>query len=78
VAVTEMLDLLTLLPRLRGAPEHLLRVSYDAEGDVLYVSLGEPRPADDSDMDDSGVITRYANGEIIGYTILNASKLSAA
>ncbi|MCC7479502.1 DUF2283 domain-containing protein [bacterium] len=72
-----VIELLRLLPLLRDTPTHLLRCSYDAEADVLYVSLGEPREADDSDLDERGVLTRFAGGEIIGYTILNASKLGA-
>lgn len=74
MAVTEMSSLVQLLPLLRDTPAHLLRCSYDTEGDVLYVSLGEPREADDSELGDDGVLTRYADGEVIGYTILNASK----
>ena len=50
------------------------RLSYDAEGDVLYISFGEPRPADDSDVTDEGIIVRLREGRIVGLTILNATK----
>ena len=49
---------------------------YDQEVDVLYLSFGEPRPADDSELTDDDLIIRYDNDEIIGVTILNASKRS--
>ncbi len=50
------------------------RLSYDEEGDVLYISFGEPAPADDSDITDEGVIVRLREGRIVGLTILNAAK----
>lgn len=50
------------------------RLSYDVEGDVLYINFGEPQPADDSDITDEGVIIRLRDGKIVGLTILNATK----
>ena len=50
------------------------KLSYDQEGDVLYISFGEPKPADDSDLTDEGVIVRLREGRIVGLTILNATK----
>jgi uncharacterized protein YuzE len=67
-----------LLPSLKSVLGHAVYISYDEEADVLYVSLGEPRAADDTDMTDEGILTRYADGEIVGYTILNASKQAVA
>ncbi len=50
------------------------KLSYDPEGDVLYISFGKPQPADDSDLTDEGVIIRLRGGRIVGLTILNATK----
>ena len=50
------------------------KLSYDPEGDVLYISFGEPQPADDSDITDEGVVIRLRQGRIVGLTILNATK----
>lgn len=47
-------------------------MNYDPEGDVLYIHFGEPRPADDSDITDEGVIIRLREGKIVGLSILNA------
>jgi uncharacterized protein YuzE len=47
-------------------------LDYDAESDVLYISFGEPQPADDSDVTDEGVVIRTRLGKIVGLTILNA------
>ena len=51
-----------------------ITTDYDPEGDVLYISLGKPREADDSDVTEEGVIIRLKEGKIVGLTILNASK----
>jgi len=50
------------------------KLSYDAQGDVLYISFGEPQPADDSDITDEGVVIRLRKGKIVGLSILNATR----
>ena len=50
------------------------KLSYDEEGDTLYISFGEPQPADDSDITDEGIVVRLREGRIVGLTILNAAK----
>jgi len=47
---------------------------YDDEGDVLYISFGEPEAADDADVTDDGVIVRTREGKIVGLIVLNASR----
>ena len=42
------------------------------EAEVLYISFGEPEPADDADVTDQGVVVRLREGKIVGLTILNA------
>ncbi len=49
-----------------------VKLDYDDEGDVLYISFGEPEPADDADVTDQGVIIRLREGKIVGLSILNA------
>jgi uncharacterized protein YuzE len=47
--------------------------TYDERGDVLYLHVGERRPAADSDGTPEGHAVRYGpDGEIIGITIVNA------
>ena len=45
---------------------------YDADADVLYISIGKPQKAEGIDLG-NGVIVRVnpATNEIIGFTILN-------
>lgn len=51
-------------------------VVYDARGDVLYMSIGKPRPASDSPPSPEGHIIRFdENDELIGVTIVNAKWL---
>jgi uncharacterized protein YuzE len=47
---------------------------YDKEADVLYINFKKPSHADDSELTDDDIIIRYEKGEVIGVTILNASK----
>ena len=50
-------------------------IHYDSEADVLYISFGEPRPAEGLDIGD-GTILRVdpETEEIVGLTILDFTK----
>ena len=48
--------------------------NYDAEADVLYLSFKKPSHADDSELTDDDIIIRYEKEEVVGITILHASK----
>jgi uncharacterized protein YuzE len=51
-------------------------VEYDADGDVLYLSVGEPREASQSHGTPEGHNVRYDDhGEVIGLTLVNAKWL---
>ena len=79
MAVPDLRSFANVLPLLIEENAELLQFSYDREADVLYVSIGQAREADDSVMNDDGIITRYdADGAVIGYTILNASRKQTA
>ena len=45
--------------------------SYDSEADVLYLSPGDPKPAEDVDIG-GGMIVKYdeKSGEVVGLTII--------
>ncbi|MBK8276364.1 MAG: hypothetical protein CCU26_13890 [Nitrospira sp. UW-LDO-01] len=49
-------------------------MTYDAEADTLYVNYKKPSHATDSEMTDEDVIIRYEGDEVIGFTVLHASK----
>jgi uncharacterized protein YuzE len=47
---------------------------YDAENDVVYLSFGPIREADDSEMLPNGIVVRYKDGKPIGFTIVGTEK----
>ena len=48
---------------------------FDAEADVLYINFQQPAvAATDSEVTDDDVVIRYAEGEVIGLTILSVSQ----
>ena len=51
-----------------------IRILHDKEADVLYIDFKKPSHADDSELTDDDILIRYENNDIIGITIMNASK----
>jgi len=74
MATLEISKVLSIVPELIQIPYKNIWYSYDEEADVLYLNFKKPSHADNSEMTDDDVIIRYEKGEIIGITILNASK----
>ena len=66
--------ILPLIPELLEVPHSRIWTSYDKDADVLYINFKKPSHADDSELTDDDIIIRYEKGEIVGITILNASK----
>ena len=71
---SELHHYLALIPALRQSPSGSLWSSYGEQGDVIYISFNKPRPATDSELTDDDVILRYDGDDLIGITILHASK----
>jgi len=61
------------LPHLLNLPSKSFWIDYDDEADVLYVSFEKPQNADNSTMEDDAII-HYRKGEVVGITVLDASK----
>ena len=77
MAAVEIERMLALVPQLLEIPHRRIWVTYDEEADVLYVNFRKPSHADDSELTDDDIIIRYEKGQIVGVTILNASKRRA-
>jgi len=77
MAVAELESALTLVPHLLEIPHKRIWTMYDEEADVLYINFKKPSHADDSELTDDDIIVRYEKGQIVGVTILNASKRKA-
>ena len=63
-----------LISQLLTLPARQLWVDYDQQADVLYLSFRKPQQANDSIMEDDGNLYHYHDGELVGITVLNASK----
>ena len=74
MGVIEVEKALELVPELLEMPHTRIWTAYDKEADVLYINFKKPSHADDSELTDDDIIIRYEKGEVIGITILNASK----
>jgi uncharacterized protein YuzE len=77
MAAAEVESMLTLVPRLLEIPHRRIWMTYDEEADVLYINFKKPSHADDSELTDDDIIVRYEKEQIVGITILNASKRKA-
>jgi uncharacterized protein YuzE len=56
-------------------PATRLVLDFDEEADVLYISLKRPQQATETvELDDGGILLHYRDEELVGITILFASK----
>lgn len=74
MANLEVEKILSIVPEILNIPYQRIWTSYDSQADVLYLNFKRPSHADDSELTKDDIIIRYENGEVIGITILNASK----
>ena len=74
MALAEIQDYLKLVPMVKKAPQGYMWVSYDDEADTLYINFKKPSHATDSELTEEDVIIRYEGDEVIGLTVLHASK----
>jgi len=74
MAAVEVEKVLNLVPELLEVAYPRIWADYDKEADVLYINLKKPSHADDSELTDDDLIIRYAKGDVVGITVLNASR----
>jgi len=63
-------------PHILKFPQTKMWIDYDQEADVLYISFKRPQKATDSEMLEDGILLRYKKDELVGITLLEASKRS--
>jgi len=51
-----------------------LDVTYDKQRDILYISFGKPKEADESKLTENDIVVRYRHGKVIGLTVISFSK----
>jgi uncharacterized protein YuzE len=74
MATVNLENVMSLVPQVLKFQQANMWLSYDEEADVLYLNFKKPSHADDSELLDNDVIVRYEKEEIIGLTVMNASK----
>jgi len=74
MAVAEINEFLKLVPAVRRTPHSYLWSSYDVGADVLYINFKKPSHATDSELTDDDILVRYEGDEVVGLTVLHASK----
>ena len=74
MAVAEIDNYLKLLPQIKQSPQGSVWVTYDAEADVLYVNYKKPSQATDTELTNDDIIVRYDGDEVVGFTVLHASR----
>ncbi|OQX02731.1 MAG: hypothetical protein BWK80_57235 [Desulfobacteraceae bacterium IS3] len=65
------MNFLKAIPYLLAVPSKKIRVDYDEEADVLYVSFHKPQMANDSILEDN-IVYHYRDKEVVGITVLRA------
>lgn len=55
-------------------PHTKMLIDYDKGADVLYISFNRPQKATDSEMLDNGILLRYNKDQLVGVSVLDASK----
>ncbi|MBN1906407.1 MAG: DUF2283 domain-containing protein [Deltaproteobacteria bacterium] len=69
-----LLEVFKATPHLLKFPVTKMWIDYDKEADVLYISFNRPQEATDSEMTQDGILHRYKGDNLVGITILDASK----
>ena len=66
--------LLKAVSHLVQLPQRQLRLDYDEAADVLYVHFADKASSTYSEMRDDGVMLDYKGNDLVGVTILEASR----
>ncbi|MBW4700236.1 MAG: DUF2283 domain-containing protein [Aphanocapsa lilacina HA4352-LM1] len=74
MATTDIDDYLNTLLLKKLAGKQNFWSFYDSEADTLYFNFKKPSVATDSEITDDDVIIRYEGDQVIGFTVLHASK----
>jgi uncharacterized protein YuzE len=76
MATVNLDRVLNFVPQALQLHQKNIWLSYDEEADVMYLNFKKPSHADDSELLDNDVIVRYEGDEVVGMTIMNASRKS--
>jgi uncharacterized protein YuzE len=65
---------LALARQVAQFPASKLLLDFDADADVLYISFRRPQKATNTVETEDGMLLRYRDKELVGVTVLQASK----
>ncbi|MFW6048400.1 MAG: DUF2283 domain-containing protein [Candidatus Natronoplasma sp.] len=74
MAIEDMEKYLDLASDVININKNNVWISHDKDADVIYINFKKPSNSDDSELTDDDIIIRYEEGEVVGLTILHASK----
>jgi uncharacterized protein YuzE len=74
MAIAELAQYIELVPALLRTPHREMWSNYDVDADVLYLNFKKPSVATDSELTDDDIIVRYQGQDVIGLTVLHASR----
>ncbi|BDQ02163.1 DUF2283 domain-containing protein [Ignavibacterium sp.] len=69
--VNEIVEMVSHLIQL---PETKMWIDYDKKADTLYISFKRPQKATETEMLSDGILLRYRDNQLVGVTVLEASK----
>ena len=72
----QLSDFLDVIPAVLQAPHRSMQCTYDEPADVIYMNFEPGADATDSELGPDDIIVRYRGEEIVGLTILRASRRS--
>lgn len=67
-------QILKIVNSLLNLPQKKFWIDYDEDADVLYISFKRPQKATDTEFAEDGILFRYRDKELVGITVLEASK----
>lgn len=67
-------QILKIVNSLLNLPQKKFWIDYDEDADVLYISFKRPQKATDTESTEDGILFRYRDKELVGITVLEASK----
>lgn len=67
-------QILKIVNSLLNLPQKKFWIDYDEDADVLYISFKRPQKATDTEFTEDGILFRYRDKELVGITVLEASK----
>jgi uncharacterized protein YuzE len=74
MALVQLTDFLDVIPAILQAPRRSMHCTYDETADVMYVNFEPGAEATDSELGPDDILVRYHGDEVIGLTILHASR----